>query len=108
MKGGPVRAAQVRIAELEAELAQYRANFNAFRILLHSAKFTGTGEDGSRKDWIATADVLCWLSDTQRDALQAAAEVAPCPHCGAVLPVPNPDPLPCAHCHKRPSEVRLP
>jgi outer membrane murein-binding lipoprotein Lpp len=61
VKGGPVRAAQVRIAELEAQLAQFRANFNAFRFPLHSAKFTGAQADGSRKDWIATADVLSWL-----------------------------------------------
>jgi hypothetical protein len=82
MKGGPVRAAQVREAQLLAELSSLRASFNAFRCLLHSPKFAGREQDGSRKDWIATSDVLCWLSDAQRDALQAAAAICPCPKCG--------------------------
>jgi hypothetical protein len=38
---------------------QQIAQFMAF---LHSSKFTGT-ENGERKDWIATGDVIQWLRE---------------------------------------------
>jgi hypothetical protein len=33
-----------------------------FRIHLAGSKFAGTDADGSRRDWIATADVHAWLA----------------------------------------------
>ena len=33
-----------------------------FRVHLASGKFAGTDTDGSRRDWIATADVTAWLA----------------------------------------------
>jgi len=34
-----------------------------FRVHLAGGKFAGTDPDGSRRDWIATADVLAWLAN---------------------------------------------
>ena len=57
------------IARLQADLARAHAALAAkaeriqeFRIHLASDKFAGTDADGSRKDWIATSDVLAWLA----------------------------------------------
>lgn len=51
-----------------AALETYRQQFNLFRAFLHGPKFTGE-ENGERKDWIATADVLNWLRDVESAAL---------------------------------------
>jgi hypothetical protein len=43
---------------------QWRNDFVAH---LHSEKFSGVGSDGSRKDWIATSDVLAQLSNLRAE-----------------------------------------
>ncbi len=57
------------IARLQAELSAARAAITArdeaiqeFRVHLDSDKFRGIESDGSRKDWIAVADVLAWIA----------------------------------------------
>jgi len=57
------------IARLQADLASARAEIAArtaiiqdFRTHLQGAKFSGTDPDGSRRDWIAVADVQAWMS----------------------------------------------
>jgi hypothetical protein len=54
---------QAENAELRRLLEQARDNQHAFRAHLHSAKFAST--ETERRDWIATADVLNWLRETQ-------------------------------------------
>jgi hypothetical protein len=56
------------IAQLQADLAEERAKLAATRAAiadlrshLHGNKFQGCAPDGSRKDWIATADVWRWI-----------------------------------------------
>ncbi len=62
--------AQLRaeLAERERQLKAYREAFASFRAQLHGPKFSGT-EGGERKDWIATADVLLWLRETESAVL---------------------------------------
>ena len=57
------------IARLQSELAAARTvlrakenAIQAFRVHLAGDKFAGFEQDGSRKDWIATRDVLAWLT----------------------------------------------
>jgi len=57
------------IRSLQGNLATARATLDAkdgivaeFRTHLASPKFHGLDLDGGRKDWIAVADVLAWLS----------------------------------------------
>lgn len=57
------------IARLQTDLAAARAELDAkaealqaFLVHLAGDKFAGTEPDGSRKDWIAVADVRGWLS----------------------------------------------
>ena len=56
------------IARLQADLATAQAEALArtelvrtFRAHLLSSKFCGTDPDGSRRDWIAVADVDAWM-----------------------------------------------
>ncbi len=58
------------ITRLQADLAAAQAVTAAtaeavqeFRVHLAGGKFAGTDPDGSRRDWIATADVLAWLAN---------------------------------------------
>lgn len=53
---------QADVATARAELAAKTEAIQAFRIHLASEKFCGVETDGSRKDWIAAADVLAWLA----------------------------------------------
>lgn len=46
-------------------IVEAREELNAFKAHLHSAKFAGTEEDGSRKDWISTGDVLHRLAEIE-------------------------------------------
>jgi hypothetical protein len=48
-------------ASLEADDKALRERAQEFRVHLAGPKFSGTEHDGSRKDWIATADVERWL-----------------------------------------------
>jgi hypothetical protein len=57
------------IARLQADLSAARAAIaarddaiQAFRVHLDSEKFRGVESDGSRKDWVAVADVLAWMA----------------------------------------------
>jgi hypothetical protein len=57
------------IARLQTDLSAARAAITArdeaiqaFRVHLDSDKFRGIESDGSRKDWIAVADVLAWMA----------------------------------------------
>jgi hypothetical protein len=50
---------------LRAKLTETAETLQAFRAFLSSSKFTGTEADGSRKDWIATADVAKFLRETE-------------------------------------------
>jgi acid stress-induced BolA-like protein IbaG/YrbA len=67
-----IHALQNRVADLERAAAVRQANIQGwlhdFRAHLISAKFQGQDPDGSRRDWIATADVNRWL-DTLREHL---------------------------------------
>ena len=60
------------IARLQADLAAARAEIvakdealHAFRVHLHGDKYCGADPDGSRRDWIAIADVLAWTATIQ-------------------------------------------
>lgn len=53
---------QSELAAARAELAAKADSVRAFRVHLAGDKFAGFAEDGSRKDWIAVADVNAWLS----------------------------------------------
>jgi len=57
------------IARLQTDLSAARAAITArdaaiqdFRVHLDSDKVRGSESDGSRKDWIAVADVLAWMT----------------------------------------------
>jgi hypothetical protein len=57
------------IARLQSDLAAANAELSAkdevlqtFRVHLDGEKFRGVDADGSRRDWIAVADVLAWIS----------------------------------------------
>lgn len=57
------------IARLQSELAAAKAELRekdeapqAFRVHPDREKIRGVEADGSRKDWIAVADVLAWTS----------------------------------------------
>jgi hypothetical protein len=53
---------QADVATAHAELAAKSEAIQAFRVHLAGEKFHGIEADGSRKDWIAVADVLAWLA----------------------------------------------
>lgn len=57
------------IHRLQADLAAVQVALDAkdqivrdFQTHLAGSKFQGTDADGTRKDWIATADVRAWLA----------------------------------------------
>lgn len=57
-------------AEIKAKDCQIKAlerNFDSFIAHLHSPKFVGE-ENGERKDWISTGDVIRWLHETRSSA----------------------------------------
>lgn len=53
---------QIDLAAAQATLAAKDQAIQAFRAHLDGEKFRGFEDDGSRKDWIAIADVLAWLA----------------------------------------------
>jgi hypothetical protein len=53
---------QIDLAAAQAALAAKDQAIQAFRAHLDGEKFRGFEDDGSRKDWIAIADVLAWLA----------------------------------------------
>ena len=50
-----------QITTLAAGDKALRERIQEFRVHIAGPKFSGTEHDGSRKDWIATADVERWL-----------------------------------------------
>lgn len=52
--------------ELTNQHADMVERIEYFRQHLLTPKFTGLDSDGSRKDWIATGDVLRFLEDIKR------------------------------------------
>lgn len=58
------------VAIREAQLRTMDAQIHQFRAFLHSPKFTGT-ENGERKDWISTGDVLNWLREAREASIRA-------------------------------------
>ena len=65
MKTNYIQRLQDENARLCSALKTWDDSAGSFRAFLGSEKFTGTATDGSRKDWIATADVVNWLRDLQ-------------------------------------------
>ena len=57
-----IRTLQGRLASAEEALRAKDEALTEFRIHLDGPKFQGTDADGARKDWIAVADVLRWLT----------------------------------------------
>jgi hypothetical protein len=47
---------------LKQTIADADKNVDNFLCFLHGPKFTGT-ENGERKDWISTGDVIAWLRE---------------------------------------------
>lgn len=62
-----IHTLQARVEELESLLQEKAELVAAFRQHLLSSKFSGLDQDGSRKDWIATGDVLRWLAELERE-----------------------------------------
>ena len=52
---------QADLAAMQAEAAARTRIVQELRTHLTSAKFHGTDPDGSRRDWIAVADVDAWM-----------------------------------------------
>lgn len=63
-----IQTLQARIAELEQNAALAVVEITEFRTLLLSPKHQGEQADGTRNDWISTADALRRL-DMVREAL---------------------------------------
>jgi hypothetical protein len=68
------------IHDLEREIASLKARLKAkddasvaFIMFLHSPKFVGE-ENGERKDWIATSDVIRWMIETNTNSIHAEEE----------------------------------
>ena len=62
------------IKRLEKEVGDLKANvvgadraIDRFREHLDLDKFSGTDQDGARKDWIGTHDVLRWLTEIENE-----------------------------------------
>ncbi len=53
---------QSQLAAAQTSAAASAEAVQEFRVHLASGKFAGTDADGSRRDWIATADVTAWLA----------------------------------------------
>lgn len=51
--------------DIKAKLAAAKQEIEEFRSHLNLPKFQGVESDGGRKDWIATGDVLSYLSNIE-------------------------------------------
>ena len=74
-----IRRLQAELHHTRTALAAKEEALQEFRIHLSGEKFIGTEFDGSRKDWIAVADVLRWLihiAEVNVPAEAAEAEVS--------------------------------
>lgn len=61
-----IKQLQAENAALKAAATRADGEVTSFLAHLHSNKFAGVAADGSRKDWIATADVIHRLVDIRR------------------------------------------
>jgi len=53
---------QTNLAAAQSEITAKSAVAQEFRVHPLGDKFSGTDADGSRRDWIAVADVQAWMS----------------------------------------------
>ena len=70
-----IRRLQIDLAQAQATVDSYKAQIAQFSAFLCGPKFTGT-ENGERKDWISTTDVLFALREMQRQAEDAGEQLA--------------------------------
>lgn len=61
-----IKILQSQRTALDMAIGEARSEILGFKAHLHSAKFAGTEGDGSRKDWISTADVLARLEAIEK------------------------------------------
>jgi len=66
---------QIDLAQAQATIHSYKAQMAQFSAFLCGPKFTGT-ENGERKDWIATSDVLFALREMQSQAEAVGEDAA--------------------------------
>lgn len=64
-----ISALQARAAEAERTVTDQDKRIDEFRVHLAGDKFQGFEADGSRKDWISTADAHRWLGYIQHGGL---------------------------------------
>lgn len=64
-----IKRLQLRAETCHEQLRSMRDSITDFIAYLHTPKFAGVASDGSRKDWIATGDVLRWLMDVRSQSL---------------------------------------
>jgi predicted transposase YbfD/YdcC len=64
MKNNYIQTLQANQRELARQIRTANLELENFLKFLHSDKFRGT-ENGERKDWIATADVITWIRETR-------------------------------------------
>ena len=57
-----IKQLEMKARDLGAIVGQTEIEIVRFQTFLNGPKFTGT-ENGERKDWIATADVITWLRE---------------------------------------------
>lgn len=58
-----IKSLQAEIAQKNAQIAEAKETIQEFLAHLNGPKFTGVDSDGSRKDWISTADVIFRLQE---------------------------------------------
>lgn len=56
-----IQRLKTEVEHRDAAIQAAQQEVTDFLAFLHSEKFTGVDTDGSRKDWIATGDVVAWL-----------------------------------------------
>jgi hypothetical protein len=70
---------QAGFTQARDQIAAIESEILAFRVHLGGDKFCGYEPDGSRKDWIATADVYRWLDRIASAALPGEGDAAQTP-----------------------------
>lgn len=57
-----IKNLQAQNKALKEQIGAMESQINNFVAFLHSAKFVGF-ENGARKDWISTGDVINWMRE---------------------------------------------
>ena len=65
---------QADLADRDAKLAAVCEELNHLRRSLDGPKYNGVEADGSRRDWMATADLELWIGRIRAAALYTEAE----------------------------------